>query len=237
MDPQAFLRRLAEQLARDLTANDSVRLFTTNTALIGAYAEATVRELAARIVAPMSVSRGSVIYEENCPEKVPEIDAIIWAPCPVPAVFEAGDFAIVPRGSAFGFLEIKSTNYKGAARAMMRVLRREDELAPLYEGEHDLWRNIRPDGPPPRALGVVCLRTRERRDATLDELVRRQKAVILLNKCDDGSITPDAGAMFRLVNFLMDVRLRARLLDGTVRANWIADHPGQRPCEMTVARH
>ena len=48
-----FLNELAEQLARDLTANNAIKRFTTNTDLIGSYAEATVRQLIAdRVTSP-----------------------------------------------------------------------------------------------------------------------------------------------------------------------------------------
>src|SRR4051812_44709650 len=102
MTGKQFLVALADQLARDLTANGAIKRFTNCTDLIGAYAEATVRQLVARIVSPLRISHGAIIYEGICPDDVPQIDTIIWRPAPMPAVFEVGEFAMVPRDSAVG---------------------------------------------------------------------------------------------------------------------------------------
>src|SRR5437762_2313904 len=109
---------LAEALTLELTSNSVIRQFTNNSALIGTFAEATVRRFIERTVAPLRVSRGAIIYEGNCGTKKKsqpaEIDSIIWTPGFLPAAFETGDFALVCRGSAVAALEVKSTNYSGA---------------------------------------------------------------------------------------------------------------------------
>src|SRR5947209_5396581 len=130
MHPREFVDHLIEQLARELTANNAIRKFTTNKDIIGAYAEASVRQLVARIVDPLRVSRGGIVWEGICPDDVPQVDTIIWSPCPMPAMFEAGDFALVPRGSAHGFLEIKRSNYKNTVGEKLTVaLDREQDLS------------------------------------------------------------------------------------------------------------
>ena len=73
--------------------------------------------LARRVVHPMHVSRGAVL-DYPMPTTLRQLDAIIWSPFPAPAVFEASDFALVPRSSAFGTLEIKRSGYAGVAKAL-----------------------------------------------------------------------------------------------------------------------
>src|SRR5205085_8350715 len=102
MEGHEFLVLLASQLARELTAHETIRSFVgqRNWVLIGAHAEASLHRFIARVVAPLNVSTGTIVYEGNVGKEPPQLDAIIWSPAPVPAVFEDAGFAIVPRGSA-----------------------------------------------------------------------------------------------------------------------------------------
>ena len=59
-----FLNELAEQLIHELRPNQSIKKLADNTDIIGAYAEATLRQFVARIVAPLRVSTGAVISEK-----------------------------------------------------------------------------------------------------------------------------------------------------------------------------
>ena len=61
----------------------------------------------------MHVSTGAVL-DYPMPEVLHQRDVIIWAPFPAPAIFEVEGFALVPRSSAFGVLEIKRSNYNDA---------------------------------------------------------------------------------------------------------------------------
>lgn len=197
---------LAEELAQGLIANGRLRTFTRNTDLIGAYAEASVRDFVARYVAPLRVSRGGIIYEENCPAKVRQLDTIIWAPCPAPAIFEIRDFALVPRGSAFGYLEIKSSAYSKALRDAADRLQHESELIQP--------RRMHPERP--RALGVICLRKRNQSLPDFLTLSARN-LVVLLQETDDGAIKPEPRAMCRLVNFLAEIRYYGQLTLSSAR--------------------
>ncbi len=220
MTGHQFLEKLAEQLASELTANNSIRDFTRNPELIGAYAEATVRRLITRIVSPLRVSRGSIVYEGICPDSVPEIDAIIWTPCPMPAVFEIDDFGLIPRMSAFAFLEIKRSNYPRVGEKIKSVLEREDELVPLDQGESILYGTGVQTPMKHRSLGVVCLREHHGSDKSLNLLVAAERAVVLLEQDRRGGLKANPKAMFNLVNFLMQVRYRAGRLDGSIIVNW-----------------
>src|SRR5258705_13435223 len=101
-DPKNYLRQMSDQLAAELVANCTIKNFTNNSELIGQFAEATVRRLIQRAVSPLRVSRGGIIHEGICPDNVREADTIIWSPNPVPAIYEAGEFPLVPRLSAMG---------------------------------------------------------------------------------------------------------------------------------------
>lgn len=219
MTGKEFLLKLADQLSHDLTANESIKQFTDNPQLIGAFAEATVRQLVVRMVAPLRVSRGSIVYEAICPGAVPEIDTIIWSPCPMPAVFEAGDFALVPRGSALAFLEIKRSNYSRVGARIETILARQDELLPTFcipSRQDDRSQQS-------RSLGVVCLREPGRIDRKLDSLVAAGRVVVLLERTALGQLRTNPKSMFEFVNFLSRVRWYAKTLDGYLGVNW--------PCE------
>lgn len=216
MESKAFVQMLVDQMTSEIAANGALGKLTRNTSLIGNFAESTVRRMICRIVAPLRVSHGSVIYEDNCgtndKSKPPQIDTIIWSPCPVPAVFEVGDFALVPRGSAVAMLEIKSTNYSGASTAIEEVCNLEGPLM-CWEREHQ-----QPDQNDRRAMGVICVRT-EKKDDKLDELTAAARAVTLLKYVDADTLKPCPRSIAMLVNFLMRARGRAKALDGSVRLN------------------
>jgi hypothetical protein len=108
-----FLDLVATPLVEELKAIEGLKKFTTNSTVIGAHAEAIVRRLVGRVVDPLRVSTGAVISEELCakPECIPQLDTIIWLPCPAPALFEVGDFGLVPRGSSMAIMEIKRSAY------------------------------------------------------------------------------------------------------------------------------
>jgi hypothetical protein len=107
-----YLKGIAQQLVYELNPVVKMKEMTRNSDLLGAYAEAAVRNLVHRIVSPMRVSTGAVIdYPE--PEKLRQIDIIIWMPHPAPAIFEVESFGMVPRSSAMGVLEVKRSNYSG----------------------------------------------------------------------------------------------------------------------------
>lgn len=107
-----YLKSVAQQLVHELTPVVNMKEMTRNSELLGAYAEAAVRNLVYRIVSPMRVSTGAVIdYPE--PDRLRQIDIIIWMPRPAPAIFEVERFGMVPLSSAFGVLEVKRSNYSG----------------------------------------------------------------------------------------------------------------------------
>ena len=107
---EEYLSGIAQQIVHELEPILKVKEVTINSALLGSYTEAAVRRLIQRVVAPMHVSTGAVI-DYPMPDQLRQIDVIVCEPFPAPAVFEGGEFALVPRSSAFGIMEIKRSNY------------------------------------------------------------------------------------------------------------------------------
>ena len=113
-DTEKFLEFFIEDFSRELN-NLRLKDLTTNSDIIGAYAENIVRKMIARAINFARISTGSVVTVENVRDKkLAQIDTIIWIPNPLPAIFEANEFALVSKTSVLGILEIKNTNYSGA---------------------------------------------------------------------------------------------------------------------------
>jgi len=215
-----FLDKLAHQLIHEIAPNNAIVTFADNSDVIGAFAEASVRQFVSKMVAPARVSTGAVISETLCrnPAEVPQIDTIIWTPTPLPAIFEVGDFALVPNTSVHGILEIKRSNYSAVGKAIgTRLARCNDLVRPLIETEKQL------DGRFPMGLGVICLYDPAQSDKPLSELLDSGRVVSLLTK-KDGKIVPTIEGVYRFIDFLVMVRLRAKTTDG-----FILSHYGEIP--------
>lgn len=219
MNGAEFLKLVADQVVAELTPNAAIRSLVTNSDVIGAFAEASVRSIVARVASPLRVCTGAVIDERACsdPGSVRQIDTIIWSPSPVPAVFAAGEFGLVPRGSVFGILEIKRSNYSdvGARLADRLVGDTQFELtAPIARTTWDqATLQMRDRHPLKPALGVICVRDQSRSDPTLEALVASGDVVVLL-ECTCGQPQVNPHAVHRLINFLALTRYRARQVEG-----------------------
>lgn len=114
MEAASYLKLLLEELGREFAPIQRVKKFTTNPAVIGAQAEAAVRAFVRRHISPLKVSTGTILYEKNCGTSTPQLDTMLWWLGTAPPLFESGEFAIIPRGSCFGVLEIKRSMYPGS---------------------------------------------------------------------------------------------------------------------------
>ena len=74
----------------------------------------------------------------------------------------------------------------------------------------------------PLALGVICIRDYSIQDTVLADLVKNGQAVVLL-EAREGSYQPIVRGIFTLVNFLVSLRLRSKLMDGKIRLKTDAD--------------
>jgi hypothetical protein len=229
-DGRAYLKWLAEQLSDDLcrvTRVDVLR-HSRNRHLLGQFAEATVRQFIVNAVAPLNVSHGSIVHPQNT-DRLPQLDAIVWQPCPSPPIYTAQDFALVPRGSALGWLEIKSSDQACAASKLEMQVSHRDLV-------------VRPSGRPPMpasiaetviqqsierpALGIVCtLRHGRPIGRELADLVALKKVVVLFEERDDGIWKVNGNGVLTLVAFLQELRLRARIWEWEFVNLGLLDHP------------
>jgi len=212
-DPAEFLRLLAPHVVAELRPPPDLQRFTRNTAVIGAYVEAAVGQLIRRQVSPLHVATGAVIDQANTPgdPKLPQLDTIIWGPSPVPAVFRVGEFALVPRSSSFGVLEIKASAYDPADldRRLSEEFIRQVTADPASGEPTDMV----------AGLGVICLRKKTQSQTAVDAMKCAERVVVLFEEQDDNTIQPRPKDIYRLVNFLGKLRLRGRLHEGMVEIN------------------
>jgi hypothetical protein len=117
MELRDHLISIATNLVHELEPVLAIKAVTDNPVLLGAYAEACIRRLVQRVVTPMQVSTGAVL-EYPAPDRLRQLDIIIWAPFPAPAAYTVADFALVPKSSAFGVLEVKRSNYTGTDESL-----------------------------------------------------------------------------------------------------------------------
>jgi len=217
VDGDAFLREIVKQLTHELRPNDSLKkVFTTNSAIIGQYAEESVRALVRRTVAPLRVSTGAVIDPATTPDpKLPQLDTIVWTPSPSPALFEVGSFGLIPRGSSMGILEIKRSDYRGVGSQLAQRLTLE-KVRPLVAdpmpAEGCAFERL-------PVLGVVCLREGVRTDKKLDKLIGQGRVVVLFER--RGNVLRERPKdVCDLINFLSYLRSRARHHDGAWRITY-----------------
>jgi hypothetical protein len=206
MTVDEHVQRVVDQIARDdLAQIDALKDWTTNPALLGALAEACVRRLISRVVYPLRVSSGTIV-DYPVAENLPQIDAIVWAPFPAPAVFDVGDFAVVPRSSAFGAFEIKRTNYATVNAAgwynpatwRARLIEAEATIGDTDEA----------------SLGVVCILDQAPSNSLQAQIDRHEVVAIFDARGPQAEVRPNDMAL--LINRLNYVKWRyySRLVFG-----------------------
>ena len=163
-----------------------------------------MRRLTTRIVAPMRVSTGAVLDYPK-PQKLRQLDVILWAPFPAPGIFEIDNFALVPRSSAFGLMEIKRSNYTNADKQLEHFSKVVSSLA--AERNRDIGGDGRHAG-----LGIVCV-LEGSVSARLGKLITEKKAIAIFEKETPDSVAASVRAkdVLRLVNFLHFVGWRYRM--------------------------
>lgn len=221
MELGEYLKMLAEQLANELRPILRIKQVTDNSELLGAFTEAAVRNLALRVVHPMRICQGAIL-DHPMPDTLKQIDIIIWAPCPVPAVFETQGFGLVPRGSAFGVLEVKRSNYAGVDAELEQFATSAVNLvADRAGGMGDFGTTL--------GMGVVCMLT-SRPSARLQTLIKEKKAVAIFDTTGPEPIirTPDVLA---LTNFLYYVSWRYHMQKGLPGYVQVLTDAAQAPTE------
>jgi hypothetical protein len=137
-----YYDRFAQAFAYPLKSNLLLGDFIANPAVTGAYAEAWVRSMITAMLPQFRVSTGAVISHEDQEVGLgttPQCDVIIWDPSYFPALFECGEFALVPKQSARAIIEIK---------------RRCNNITKMKEQLKDIQDCLQPEYSP-NVLGVV----------------------------------------------------------------------------------
>lgn len=109
---QQYWNRFAQAFTHPLKSNALLGNFITNPAITGAYAEAWIKSIAISMSPQFRVSTGAVIRpmdQTRDLKTIPQCDLIIWDSSELPALFQQGDFALVPTFSVRAIIEVKRT--------------------------------------------------------------------------------------------------------------------------------
>jgi hypothetical protein len=123
-----FWELYADSFIAPLKPNDSLGNFVRNPSITGPYAEAWIRAMARNMLPQFRISTGAVLrpsdLERNL-KSVAQCDLIVWNPSELPAIFEQGDFALVPTHSVHAIIEIKRSCSSFRALANQLEVRRK----------------------------------------------------------------------------------------------------------------
>ena len=124
----------AQAFALPFQANALFSSFATNTAITGAYAEAYIRSMIKSVLGQrFRISTGAVIRSQDKTRglvSVPQCDVIVWDPSELPAIFECGEFALVPLFSVRAIIEVKRTGTKSEREVLTQQLKDRQSLLP-----------------------------------------------------------------------------------------------------------
>ena len=203
MELQQYLGTVAAQLVNELKPILEIKGVTANTDLLGKYTEASVRSLVHRIVHPMRLSTGAVL-DHPTPIPLRQIDLIVWAPFPAPALFDVEGFGLVPKSSAFGVIEIKRSNYSGVEEQFDAFLADVDAKKIVSDPAGPMADYQRSPG-----LGVVCV-LESTPSSKLQALLNAERVVAIFEKSDEVTKVRSKDVLV-LVNFLHFVTWRYRV--------------------------
>jgi hypothetical protein len=204
MNLQEYLNTIAAELANELNPILKIKGVTANSDLLGKYAEAAVRSLVRRMIHPMRSCTGAVL-DFPIPARLRQIDIIIWAPFPMPALFDVEGFGLVPKSSAFGVIEVKMSNYSSDV----------DEKLENFIADVEA-RKIVADPAGPLAdyksrpgIGVVCL-LESAPSSRLQSLIDDEKVVAIFERGKE-DVKLRSKDILHLANFLHYVTWRYRV--------------------------
>lgn len=204
----AFLEQLAPQIVAEIQTAAEIKKFTSNTEIVGQYVEASVRQFIRKYLAPIRVSTGGVIDQEQTPGAyIPQLDTIAWIPGPVSAIFEVGDFGLVPRSSCLGIIEVKSSGYSGAIDDL--ELRTAPEFVKPLTAELRGDTELRDLGDRVFALGVISLLQNDQKGSLKLKELRDQERISVIYEQDGDRFISQQADIYRLINFLAALRYRA----------------------------
>lgn len=181
-----YFRNLSSQLVKEVSPPTEIKKFVDNSDILGAYIECAVRQFIRKIIYSGKINTGGIISPEF-PKATNQIDTIIWATSPFPAIFEHENFAIVPKRSVFGIIEIKSSNYAGAVDKIKDSILSSKKL--LIEERQE------------NAIGIFCLKLQNQE--RLSDLVDNKKCFVLFDQNNDGTLEPNTCGIISFIQFLI----------------------------------
>jgi hypothetical protein len=202
MELREYLDTIAAELVNELRPILQIRGVTANTDLLGMYAEAAVRSLVHRIVSPMRACTGAAL-DYPVPVVLRQIDIIIWAPFPVPALFDVEGFGLVPKSSAFGVIEVKRSNYTGVEDKIEEFLADVDTYKIVAEPGASVEDYRRKPG-----IGIICV-LEASPSTMLQSLIEAGKVAAIFEKAGDTARIRGRDIL-NVVNFLRYVTWRNR---------------------------
>ena len=190
---ETFLDFIAQQFAHELKPVLAMKSVTSNSALLGSYAEAAVKKLIRRAVQPMNICTGAVL-DFPMPESLKQIDLIVWSAFPVPALFEVEEFGIVPKSSVFGLIEIKRSNYS----------RVDQQLEDFFAAAPQLI-----EGGCGHTFGVICV-LNDNPSARLQYLIDEKRVSVMLDARGGSEVELKVrrADVLNLLNFLAQITHR-----------------------------
>lgn len=171
-----------------------IRKHVANSDVYGKFVETVIRRFVRENVTPLRCLTGSIVWPGPQMNIAPQIDTMLVWPTSCVPLFAVDDFAIVPRDSCHGVLEIKSSTYKAEAAT---------KTAEMFKTITPAWVHLdHKDRKRPqiqRNLAVFCIGE----GAGLPAAKKMgQDAVILM----DDQYKPQPDEIMRLVDFLVKVR-------------------------------
>lgn len=236
-----YFRALSGELTRNLNSITTIKKFADNSAILGAYCE-NVIQVWLQAFFKENISTGGIISPElyKDPKKVAQLDHIIWKPSPLPAIFTVNDFALVPSNSAFGIVEIKSSNYPKAVSAIEKVLlfsknlKREpkaklqitnDQGIPLVNNKRARKaKALTIEIQFPVAFGVICILDNPI-SKKLNQLLENGEVFFLIEK-KGNSYKPNSGQIFKLINKVIQLKLAMDKTQGGLSESMIKSFGG-----------
>jgi hypothetical protein len=151
----------------------------------------------------MRICTGAVL-DLPIPNPLRQIDIIIWAPYPAPAIFEVEGFGLVPKSSAFGVLEVKRSNYGDAVDKLEGFLADVEAKRIVAEPAGPMEDYKRSAG-----LGVISV-LETAPSSRLQALIEEEKVVAIFENFGDKPRVRTKDVLV-LVNFLHYITWRYRV--------------------------
>ncbi len=130
----AFWDLYARAFVQPFESNGLLSEFVANPTVTGAFAEAYTRSMIKKILGHrFRISTGAVIRpldKTRVLRSIPQCDVIVWDPSELPAIFECGEFALVPFHSVRAIIEVKRTGCKKARALLADQLKERLGLMP-----------------------------------------------------------------------------------------------------------